>query len=56
MKYEHEINSLRRSMRFEFQKNPPGATLSDRSHTEMRGRKARHSITASHQPEDRDDH
>jgi len=46
---------LARALRFEFDRKPPGNGKAFRSHVEMRGRKARHAVTASHQQEDRDD-
>jgi hypothetical protein len=53
--YEQECIRLARALRFEFDRKPPTNGKQFRSHTEMRGRKARHSVTASHQLEDRDD-
>ena len=56
VEYERECERLARSIRFEFERKPPSnGNLGFRSHTEMRGRKARHAVTASHQQEDRDD-
>jgi uncharacterized Zn finger protein (UPF0148 family) len=53
--YEEECVRLARALRFEFHRKPPSSGKAFRSHVEMRGRKSRHAVTASHQPEDRDD-
>lgn len=55
VEYEQECINLARALRQEFARRPPRSSESFRSHVEMRGRKARHAVTASHQQEDRDD-
>lgn len=55
IEYERECIALARAFRVEFERKPPSNGISHRSYTEMRGRKARHAVTASHQQEDRGD-
>lgn len=56
VEYEKQCVAEARKTRLEFLRKGANHVPARRGHAEMRGRRARHAVTASHQFEDKDDH